>query len=218
MVSILMPIYNGIEYLPESLNTVMQQDMDAWELLIGINGYEKNSEVYKTAINYSSEKVRVYDFSELKGKSVTLNALLKKAKHDIICLLDVDDLWLSNKLSAQINYKDKYDVIGTHCQYFEGSDARPWLHVGELLEEHFRDINSIINSSSMIVRRGRDIYWDASWDGVEDYDLWIRLVKQGFTFFNIDSGLVRHRIHKNSFYNTKNNAMSDELKKQRFNI
>lgn len=218
MISILMPIYNGIEYLPESITTVMQQDMDAWELLIGVNGYEKDSEVYKTAENYSSEKIFVYDFSELKGKSVTLNALVKKANYDIICLLDVDDLWLSGKLSRQIAYKDRYDVIGTHCQYFGDSDARPWLYVGELVEDNFKEINTIINSSSMIVRRGRDIYWDASWDGVEDYDLWIRLVKEGWKFFNIEDNLVCHRIHKDSFFNTKNSGMSEELKKHRFNI
>lgn len=218
MVSILMPIYNGIEYIEESVSSVLNQTFPGWELLIGVNGHPKDSEVYKRALQYSSDKISVLDFPELKGKSVTLNRMLESSKYDTICLLDVDDIWSPEKLSVQVPYIDKYDVIGTNCRYFGDSDALPWLYMGEITEEHFFNTNTIINSSGMINRRGRKIYWDAAWDGVEDYDLWIRLVKEKWTFFNIDSMLVKHRIHKDSFFNTRNNELSISLKNDRFKI
>lgn len=216
MISILMPIYNGIEYIEESVSSIIYQTFPDWELVIGINGHQGESEVFKIANKYSSDKIKVLDFPELKGKSVTLNKLVTYANYDSICLLDVDDKWESEKLMYQIPYIDKYDVIGTNCQYIGDSDVIPRLYFGELSENNFSDINTIINSSCMINRRGRKIYWDSEWDGVEDYDLWIRLVKSGWKFFNIKAVLVKHRIHSTSFFNTKNRSLSDSLVLKRF--
>ena len=53
--------------------------------------------------------------------------MIKYAKHDWICLLDVDDLWMPEKLSSQIPYTEYYDVIGTNCKYFDDSDISPPL-------------------------------------------------------------------------------------------
>ena len=49
MISILMPIYNGIEFINESVPSILEQTYDKWELLIGINGHPENSEIYKIA-------------------------------------------------------------------------------------------------------------------------------------------------------------------------
>ena len=43
-VSILMPIYNGLEFLTDSVTSVINQTVDDWELLIGINGILKKNE------------------------------------------------------------------------------------------------------------------------------------------------------------------------------
>lgn len=216
MISILMPIYNGIEYIEESVSSVINQTFPNWELLIGVNGHPEGSEVFKIANRYCSDKITVRDFPELMGKSLTLNKLITYTKYDSICLLDVDDKWEPDKLINQVSCIDRYDVIGTNCQYIGDSDILPRLYFGELSESHFSDINTIINSSCMINRRGREIYWDPEWDGVEDYDLWIRLVKSGWKFFNIKAVLVRHRVHKDSFFNTKNRSLSDLLVNKRF--
>ena len=49
MISILIPIYNGVEFIEESVSSVLNQTYDQWELLIGINGHSQDSEVYKIA-------------------------------------------------------------------------------------------------------------------------------------------------------------------------
>jgi len=70
MISILMPIYNGIEFIEESVSSILRQNYDKWELLIGINGHPQNSNVYKTAKEYENKngKIRVFDFYEIKGQ------------------------------------------------------------------------------------------------------------------------------------------------------
>ena len=82
MISILMPIYNGIEFIEESVSSILRQNYSQWELLIGINGHPQNSNVYKIAKEYEkkSDKLRVYDFYEIKGKSNTLNEMYNDPK------------------------------------------------------------------------------------------------------------------------------------------
>jgi len=52
MISILIPLYNGIEFLEESVNSVINQTYSQWELLIGVNGYSTNSDIYFKAKEY----------------------------------------------------------------------------------------------------------------------------------------------------------------------
>ena len=78
MISILLPIYNGIEFLPETLNSIISQSYKNWELIIGVNGYDKNSSVYKIAKENEKrdKRIKVYDLYTIKGKSEALNKML----------------------------------------------------------------------------------------------------------------------------------------------
>ena len=64
MISILIPIYNGIEFIDESVTSVLEQTYTQWELLIAINGHPQNSEVYKIAKKFEekSNKIKVCKF------------------------------------------------------------------------------------------------------------------------------------------------------------
>lgn len=207
MISILIPIYNGIEFLEESINSVLQQTMNSWEILIGINGYPQNSSVYKIAKKYEQEhKISVFDFHEIRGKPNTLNELIKYCKYNYIALLDVDVQWYPEKLELQIPYLEQYDIIGSKCIYFGDLHGSPHIPYGDISTFDFRQKNPIINSS-VILRKEL-----CNWNNIllEDYDLWIRLRKQGNTFYNCSEILVKHRIHKNSAFNSKLNG--DDVK------
>ena len=207
MISILMPIYNGIEFINESVTSIISQTFSNWELIIGINGHFRNSDVYNIAKKYkkNDNRIIVIDLYTIKGKSNALNEMLKYCKYEWISLLDVDDKWLPSKLNNQLQYMDKYDVIGTLCQYFGDSDIIPMIPTGDLDNYEFLSCNPIINSSCLL--RKELCYWDNSdsCHGIEDYDLWIRLNKNKKRFYNICTIEVLHRIHKESAFNAKGN-------------
>lgn len=203
MISILMPIYNGIEFIQDSVSSILQQTFESWELIIAINGHPPNSDVYKTAYvfqNIYPDKIKVLDFHHLCGKSTTLNAMIPYCKYDYVALLDVDDIWFPTKLEMQSSYLYKYDVIGTKCIYFGDINGNiPDNPVGDLSEFPFLSCNPMINSSVLI--RKEYCHWEEN--GIEDYELWLRLKYQGRTFFNCRDVLVRHRIHSDSAFNSK---------------
>lgn len=204
MISILIPIYNGIEFIEESVSSVLNQTYDKWELLIGINGHPQDSEVYKIAKEYEkkSGKVRVFDFYNIRGKSNTLNEMIPFCSYNYVAILDVDDIWHQQKLEAQSHQLEKYDVIGSNCVWFgDRQGIVPQIPTGDISNIDFSLVNPIINSSSVI--RKELCYWNEN--GIEDYDLWLRLRKQNKKFFNFKEILVKHRIHNASAFNSKGN-------------
>lgn len=211
-----MPIYNGIEYINDSVESILDQTYDNWELIIGVNGHPQKSFVYNIANTYNSAdyRIKVLDLHNVKGKSNALNEMVKYCKYDYIALLDVDDIWLNNKLSLQSPYLNRYDVIGTNCVYFgEIEGVIPKIPNGDFSNFDFTIVNPIINSSSII--RKELCFWKEKYDGVEDYDLWIRLRKDGKKFYNCSDVLVKHRIHNQSAFNTKDHSSNlAEIKRQ----
>jgi glycosyltransferase involved in cell wall biosynthesis len=207
-ISILIPLYNGVEFLDESVSSVLEQTYESWELIIGVNGHPENSEVYKTAQKYSNhEKIRVLDFHTTRGKSNVLNEMILHCTYDYVAILDVDDIWMPTKLEiqSQVLNKYNYDVVGSKCMYFgDIENIIPSIPIGDISAFDFTLVNPVINSSAIL--RKSLCEWNACWDGVEDYDLWLRLRKQNRRFFNCEHVLVKHRIHTSSAFNSKGNS------------
>jgi glycosyltransferase involved in cell wall biosynthesis len=204
-----MPIYNGIEFINDSITSILLQTFNKWELIIGINGHLQNSETYHLAKLYESidSRIKVYDFFTIKGKANTLNEMIKYCKYDRIALLDVDDIWHYKKLETQINYFDNYDVVGSKCIWFGDREGIiPKIPENDISDYDFSQVNPIINSSSIIKKEL--CYWIEN--GIEDYDLWLRLRKQNKKFYNCPEILVKHRIHNTSAFNAKGN--NDKVK------
>jgi len=218
MISILMPIYNGIEFIEESVSTILYQTYKEWELIIGINGHPQNSEVYQIAKKYEMRDIRIKVFDlppTVKGKSAALNEMLNlcNPENKWISLLDVDDKWLPKKLELQVPFMKDYDVIGTMCKYFGNLNSSPSIPYGDISKFNFLSVNPIINSSCLV--RKELCHWDGKWNGVEDYDMWLRLWKQGKKFYNVGALQVLHRIHKESAFNAKGNHLKvDELRRK----
>ena len=204
MISILIPIYNGIDFICESVASVLRQTYGEWELIIGINGHPKESSVYKIAKEYEkvTNKIRVLDLYEIKGKSNALNEMIKHCSYNYVALLDVDDIWHEQKLELQAQMLNKFDVIGSNCVWFgDRPGIVPHIPVGDISNYDFSSVNPIINSSSVI--RKELCHWNEN--GIEDYDLWLKLRNQNKKFFNFKEILVKHRIHTASAFNSKGN-------------
>ena len=200
-----MPIYNGIEFIEESVSSILNQTYDQWELIIGINGHPENSDVYKIAKEYEKRsvvKIRVYDFYNITGKSNTLNEMIQYCKYDYVALLDVDDIWHAKKLEVQSHILNSYDVIGSRCIWIgDRPGIVPFIPTEDISNFDFSTVNPIINSSCIIKKEL--CHWNEN--GIEDYDLWLRLRKMGKRFFNCKEILVKHRIHTASAFNAKGN-------------
>ena len=208
MISILIPIYNGIEFIDNSIHSVINQTVNNWELLIGVNGHPQDSEIFKIAKTYETKcehgKIRVFDFYNIKGKPATLNEMVALCSYDYVAILDVDDIWRPNKLQIQVPFLKRFDVIGSNCMWFgDKPGIIPKIPVGDISSYDFTLVNPIINSSSIIKKEL--CHWNEDMVGLNDYDMWLRIRQLKRKFYNCPEVLVLHRIHGASFYNAKGN-------------
>lgn len=208
MISILLATYNGEKYIQSSIESVLNQTFSDFELLIGFNGTIDKSK--NLVLKYDDNRIRTFDYGNDKGKSKTLNKLIKEAKYNWIALQDDDDIWLPKKLESQIPYFSEYDVVGTLITYINTSGyviGRPDLSTNpkDIINKSMIGKNQVANSSSVFKKQDvLDINgWRDEVDGVEDYDLWLRLMRSGKKFINVPEELVLHRLHNNSNFNTK---------------
>lgn len=203
VVSVLMPVRNGIEFMHGSIASVQNQTHTDWELIVGLNRISPQSEEFSYANSFSSERIRVVNLGDTKGGAEALNRMVSLAQGETLCLLDVDDVWHPYKLAKQLPLMKTYDVVGTNCDYFGDRSGMPGIMLGPVSSEAMLSCNHIINSSSMFSRK--DAAWDEDIEGQHDtdYDMWLRLAFEGKTFFNVADTLTYHRIHTGSAYNTR---------------
>jgi glycosyltransferase involved in cell wall biosynthesis len=201
MISILMPICNEIEFIDESVNSIINQTFQDWELIIGF--FNQNND-YLEAKKYENEKIKILDFPLIENKSNILNEMIKHTKYDWIAFIELGDILFPNKFEKQIQYINSYDIIGTLCQYLGNSNFVPTLPLNDLKDFDFYKYNPIVYSSVLLKKEL--CFWKEEWRGIEDYDLWLRLWKLNKKFYNIPSIEVLHRIHKQSAFNAKGNG------------
>lgn len=213
-VTILTPVYNGIEFLEECIDSVREQTVADWEMLIGINGHGEDGGdaariVKEILARKQDSRIRIFiQPPPLKGKVESLNALVKEARADWICLLDCDDKWLPTKLEEQLQFLDTvkdFDVIGTQCMYFGTASGMPHIPSGIVTPTCLSVVNPIINSSAMIRKSLCEWRYVNHGYGIEDYELWMRLSLMGKRLYNLPQVLVFHRLHPASAFNTPGN-------------
>jgi len=216
MISILLATYNGEKYIKKSIDSIINQTYADWELLIGFNGTTDNSK--EIVSQYNDSRIKVFDYGDDKGKSKTLNKLMKEASGDWMAIQDDDDIWLPKKLERQISSSNGFDVIGTQIMYIDKNDdttGKPSLSNDDssIKEKSFRGDNQIANSSaifksSCVLEVGG---WNESLVGIEDFDFWLNMMRKGYVFKNISSVEVFHRLHSESNFNTKSYDISSIL-------
>ena len=223
IVTILLPVYNDEKYLGYCLDSLLHQcdpvtgyPID-FKCLIGFNGtLDKSKEIAEKKIG-SDARFKMLDFGDDKGKSRTLNKMLKMVDTEWTSLIDGDDVWMPTKLWSQIVNKERADVMGTFCYYIDHAnslimDRRLSLSIldADIKARMKKGDNNIVNSSCFF--KTADALsidgWKENVEGVEDMDFWIRLMKNGKSFYNIPEYLVLHRIHSESNFNARDLTFS----------
>ena len=239
-VSIILTNYNKGKYLKKSIESVLNQTYQNFELIIVDDASTDGSD--KIIKNYINLKNVKYLKRKINSQTAAIprNQGLKYSIHEYLCFLDADDYWHENKLFEQIkNLKKNTFLSFTSCDYVDENNKKINLIISWIREKlqlkYFKKglaglyvYNSVILSSVLIKKNiFKNFYFDESLDlaGNEDYDLWLKLFK--FYEKNIqytDKRLVSIRkleksLNRNYFYATLRSfhvALKFFLKQEKF--
>lgn len=215
LVSIIIPVYNGEVFLGQTIESVLSQTYDNWELLIVDNGSTDGS--YSIIKSYLHKDSRIKSFkidANSGGPAGPRNLGISMAKGKFIAFLDADDIWENNKLMKQINLINKYDIDVVHTSAFiiDNKGNRNGIlnsfRKYELLNKIFNNsfiiliFNPIILSSALINSEVTLKFRENSkLTSIEDWCFWIEFALSGKKIKMLNEELVYYRKHSNSMSN-----------------
>lgn len=206
--SVVITSYNYGLYIRESIESVLSQTYDDYEIIIVDDGSRDNTkEIVST---YSSDKRIKYFYQDNAGQPKAKNRGICESCGEFIAFLDADDIWMPTKLEKQfILFADpEVGVVYSRRQWIdpnsvEISGNERILQRGMILDHIFVD-NFVCFSSSVIRRSYLEQvgYFDETLPMGIDYDLWIRLASV-CKFDFVGEPLVKYRTgHSNLSKNT----------------
>lgn len=207
-VSIIMPVYNGEEYLELSVNSVINQTFRDFEFIV-INdaSFDDTGRILDKYQRIES-RIRVITNPQRLGVVKSLNIGLKHAVGNLIARIDADDRWYSNKLGLQIKtFEQDSDLmlLGTQKRLIDehGNEIvqRKRFHYYNYLEvkKNIHKANIFTHSSVVFRKKILDEvgFYDERYKNSEDYELWLRICATRKAMI-LPQTLVDYRIHSHS--------------------
>lgn len=128
-VSVVMPTYNRAELLPRTIESILSQGLEDFELLIVDDGSTDNTAAVILEIQARDARLRYLPLPENRGIGFARQAGLQHVSGQYVALADSDDLWLPGKLKAQVEVLEKYPEIDIlfgdfwNIDYVRGTEA-----------------------------------------------------------------------------------------------
>lgn len=101
LVSIMMPVYNGIKTLPMAINSLKNQTYDNWLCIIVNDGSNDGTKDYLDSL--TDKRFKIIHFSENKGRPYARQAALEACEGGYLAYLDADDFYHPDKIKKQLD-------------------------------------------------------------------------------------------------------------------
>jgi glycosyltransferase involved in cell wall biosynthesis len=226
-ISVVLPVYNGREYLEEAISSVLQQTHGQFELIISDDGSMDGSlEIIR---GFSDPRIRVLD-SGRRGLFDNLNRLVREARYPLVHIFCQDDVMTPDCLEEQARFMTLHPDIGmafSKCLVIDGQGRA--LSVGEL-----GDLPEVMsaslalqclfyhgcmpgNLSTVCVRRScfdAVGLFDGSFGVSADYEMWVR-ISQRWDMGVCHKHLLNIRAHDKQLSHARSSGLAFISQNQR---
>ena len=222
-ISVLMPVYNGERFLKKSINSILKQTFDDFELIIINDG---STDLSLSIINsYRDERIKVLNNSKNIGIACSLNKGINKANGDYIARQDADDISLPERFMCQVNYLKEYDIdlVDANFAFIDEDDN----HIQDYEERIFSPHETLSHlffyelvHGAIMCKRSLFMINNIQYKNrpTEDYDLFIRLAKVGMTVGRISKHLLQVRKYSNSVSGSNWVTMKKDINRMRIEL
>jgi glycosyltransferase involved in cell wall biosynthesis len=111
-ISVILPVHNRADVLKRAIQSVIEQELEDWELIVVDDGSSDNSAWVPES--FRDERIRVVQLDRNRGGNVARNRGIREAKAPLIAFLDSDDRYLPNKLAwvtAEFDRRPELDLL-----------------------------------------------------------------------------------------------------------
>lgn len=205
MVSVIMPVYNGEKYIRSAIDSVLNQTLQDFELIIINDGSIDNTE--SIVKGYKDKRIKYY-YQNNMGPGLARNFGMSLAKGEFISFIDSDDMYLKNKLKEQTNVlknNKNFDIVYCDIEIMDVNEE----HISYIKDEFeytkkedicaYMLFRQIIPAPASIMIRTECYKKGCKYGGnsfmAEDYEFLLNL-SQNFEFYYLPLVLYKYRKHK----------------------
>lgn len=204
LISIIMPVYNNQRFLPEAIESILNQTYVNFEFIIIDDCSTDGS--WEIITSYAKKDNRIKPFRNKNNLKIvkTRNKGFKLAKGSYFAIFDSDDISQQERLEKQIKFlknNGKYGVVGSHTiiidEFSKEIGRRRYLLTHEQIMKTILLRSPLAQPSVMIKREVIESIGDYSTDGKfdrsRDYDLWVR-ISERYKIGNLNDYLLKYRV------------------------
>ena len=208
MVSIITPSYNSSRFISQTIESVLSQTYQNWEMIIVDDvSPDDSNDIIEEYIKKDS-RIKLIKLEKNSGPAIARNKAIKEAQGRYIAFLDSDDLWMPQKLEKQINFMQNNHYELTYTNYETMNEdgnkldhtiiAPSSLTYKQLLKSNKIGCLTVTYDTNRIGK----IYMPLI-KKRQDYGLWLNILKQVDKSYNINEVLGTYRIMSNSISSNK---------------
>lgn len=217
-VSIVLPTYNGQDYLEKSLDSILHQTFQDWELII-VNDCSVDStlEIAETYAKNDS-RIRIVNNTINQKLPKSLNIGFEHALGEYFTWTSDDNVYIDSAIEKMVSYLDNYSDAYMVCagmEYIDDCDNIIGNH--RKYDNTTMLLNNILGACFMYRKQVVSTIgeYDTSLFLVEDYDYWLRILFHYGKIDFIDETLYLYRMHSKSLTDTRVKEVHEMLLKLR---
>jgi len=206
-VVVIIPFYNGADFIERSVKSVFEQSVPATEVIVVNDGSrpEERAALDALAARYP---FRILD-KENGGQGSARNAGVAASTSEFICFLDQDDFYLPNHIETLVTsipqddrlfgyiYADLYEADGDGNVIRTGVIKEHATHPKRNINDLLRNDMFVLPSAALVSRKAFEAVdgFDSQFMGFEDDDLFLRIFRKGFSNYFVDKAVTVWCIH-----------------------
>lgn len=209
MVSVVMAVFNGAEYIRESLHSILNQTFQDFELIIVDDASTDNT--VNVIKEYKDDRIVLICNDENMKLPKSLNKGIKFARGKYIIRMDADDICMPNRFAKQVSFMEKHpDIAASSGNYYTiddrgkikrkfGLKIRSWRLTGKMLNRYVLIPSPLVHPAAIIRKKIFDegILYNEDYTSAQDYELWLN-IHRFYKLGNIPDVILKYRIHEKS--------------------
>lgn len=130
LISVVMPVYNALPFLDDSINSILSQTFRDFEFVILDDASSDGSRERLREWAARDQRIQIHESTKRLGLSASSNAVIAKSRASIVARMDADDVAHPDRLACQwriIESRKDVGVVGTLCNGIDasGREVRP---------------------------------------------------------------------------------------------
>jgi len=214
LVTVITPLFNAQDFIGETIESVLDQTYQNWEMIIVDDCSTDNSRDIVKKYEAKESRIKLIELEKnFGGPARPRNVGLDISKGDYLAFLDADDVWLKNKLQVQINEMlvNNLDFTSTDSKFIDDNSIDTIINKHKIIiffkkikrKATLSDVikGSFISTSSAIVSKNFISKFDENKDfiGVEDMYLWMKILNEkNVRYKYIRDKLIKYRVSSTS--------------------